>query len=414
MPVFEYKGFDAQGGAAAGLIDADNGKSARLKLRRQGVFPTEVKEQSGAATTGEGLNREIDFAAYFERVTLRDISNLTAQLAVLVGASVPLSEALQALVDQTEKGKLKIVLSNIREQVNEGVTLGDAMADHPKVFDTLYLSMVRAGERSGALAEVLDRLSKFAEEAVKLQGQLVSALAYPILMAGVGGLMIVGIFVGILPQMRTMFASFAGGESDLPFITRMVFFFGDMLTGWPIFVVMGIAAVLFFAYRSWVSTPKGRMKVDGWKLSLPAIGRMNRMIAISRFCRTLGTLLISGVPIITALNIVRDVLGNEVLSEVIQQASVNIQEGQSIAGPLKASGQFPPMVIHMIKVGERTGELERMLNLIADAYEAEVDTAVKAFTSVLGPLTIVIMGGVVGTVALGLLLPMQQLSNAIR
>ncbi len=412
MPVFEYKGFDGGGAAVAGLIDADNAKTARTRLRRQGVFPTDIKEQSGKATSGTGLNMEINLAQYLERVTISDVANLTSQMAVLVGASVPMSETLGALVDQAEKSKIKVILSKVRERVNEGATLADAMKDHPKVFDTLFVSMVRAGERTGALAEVLDRLSKFADASVKLQGQVVSALAYPVLMIIVGIFLVVGIFVGVLPQVRTMFEAF-GGEDNLPTITKVVFFFGDALVGYGWLIPLPVVAISY-AFRRWTSNPEGRERWDRFKLTAPIFGKMNRQVAVSRFCRTLGTLLTSGVPIITALGIVRDVVGNVVIAETIQAVSHNIQEGQSIATPLAESGQFPPMVIHMIKVGERTGELERMLNLIADAYDTEVENTVKSVTSLLGPLAILGMGGVVGFVALGLLLPMQELSRSIR
>ncbi len=412
MPVFEYKGFDKGGDTVAGLIDADNPKVARTRLRSRGVFPTEVKQQDGKATTGTGLNMEIDVAQYLEFITARDIAVMTNQMAVLIGASVPMGETLAALVEQQEKNKLKVVLSKVRERVNEGATLADAMADHPKVFDELFVSMVRAGERTGSLGEVLERLSKFADESVKLQGQIVSALAYPLLMMLVGVFLIAAIFLGVLPQVRNMFTSF-GGEENLPMVTKFVFFCGDALVayGWlaPVF-----AGLSYWAFRRWVATPQGRESFDSFKLTMPLFGRVNRLVAVSRFCRTLGTLMVSGVPIISALAIVRDVVGNVIIADTIQKASANIQEGQSIAAPLKESAQFPPMVIHMIQVGERTGELERMLNLIADAYESEVENTVKGVTALLGPITIMIMGGVIFVVALGLLLPMQQLSQNIR
>lgn len=411
MPVFEYKGFDGAGGPVAGVVDADTAKIARARLRKQGVFPTDVREQHGKAVTGSGLNREIDVAQYFEFITQRDIAQVTAQLSVLIGASVPMAESLAALVEQTEKQKLKVVLSKIKERVNEGSTLADAMSDHPKVFDTLYISMVRAGERTGALGEVLDRLSKFADANVKLQGQVVSALAYPILMMFIGVGMIALIFTMVVPQMRGTLASF-GGEKNLPFISKVVFAFGDFVVGWG-WLVPVAAVAAFFAFRRWVATVPGRERFDRFKLTVPLFGRLNRIVAVSRFCRTLGTLLVSGVPIIAALAIVRDVVGNVILSDTITKASLNIQEGQSIARPLQESGQFPPMVVHMIKVGERTGELERMLNLIADSYEEEVEATVSAVTSLLAPIAMLVMGSVIGVVALGLLLPMQAMTKAI-
>jgi general secretion pathway protein F len=412
VPVFEYKGLDGKGNAVADVIDADNAKVARSRLRRIGVFPTEVKEQSGKATRGSGLSMEIDVAAYLEFITTRDLSTLTNQMATLLGAAVPMGETLTALVEQTEKQKLKIVLSKIKERVNEGATLGDALADHPKVFNQLYISMVRAGERTGSLADLLKRLAGFTDAQVALQGKISSALAYPLLMAVVGTLMIGGLFVGVIPRVRGLFEGF-GGEEALPTLTRVVFFCGDVLLGWgwifP-FLIFGVVWV----FRRWVKTDKGRRKFDVFKLKMPGVGKLNRLIAVSRFCRTLGTLLLSGVPILSALSIVRDVVGNVVIADAVTAAANNIQEGQSISAPLKESGQFPPMVIHMIAIGEKTGELERMLTMVADAYDSQVEAAINAFMSLLGPLMIMLMGGVVFIVALGLLQPMIGLSSMMR
>ncbi len=413
MPVFEYKGFDAGGNPVADVIDADNAKIARTRLRRQGVFPTDVREQSGRAARGTGLNMEIDLSVYLEFITSRDIATVTNQLATLLGAAVPMGESLAALVEQTEKQKLKVVLSKVKERVNEGSTLGDALADHPKVFDELYISMVRAGERTGSLAEVLRRLAEFKDDQVKLQGKILSALAYPALMAVVGTLMIAGLFYGVIPRVRSLFEGFAGGEEALPMLTKIVFFFGDMLLAYGIFVPV-VAFGCVWGFRRWVKTDKGRRRWDTIKLRIPALGRLNRLVAVSRFCRTLGTLLLSGVPILSALNIVRDVVGNVIVAEAVEAAGANIREGQSIAAPLRDSSQFPPMVIHMIAIGERTGELERMLQMVADAYDSQVEAAIDALMSLLGPVMIMLMGGVIFVVALGLLQPMIGLSQMIR
>ncbi|MFT4625046.1 MAG: general secretion pathway protein F [Myxococcota bacterium] len=411
MPVFEYRGLDNKGGAIAGIIDADNAKVARARLRRQNVFPTEVTEQAGKATRGSGLNVEIDVSRYFQFVSSRDIAMTTTQLATLVGAHVPMGEALSALVDQAEKAKLKVVLSKVKEKVNEGSTLADALGEHPTIFDDLYIQMVRAGEKSGALSTVLKRLSKFADSQVKLQGQVASALAYPILMGIVGVLIIMGLFVGVIPRIRGLFDSL-GGEEGLPFITRAVFFFGDMLVGY-FWVAPVLAALAFFGFRRWVRNERGRRQWDGIRLSFPVFGKMNRLVAVSRFCRTLATLLMSGVPIISALKIVESIVGNVILAEAVAAAAKNISEGQSIATPLKQSGQFPPLVTHMISIGERTGELENMLTAVADAYEEQVEATISAMTSLLAPLMILLMGGVIFLVALGLLLPMMNMSKMV-
>jgi general secretion pathway protein F len=412
MPVFAYKGLDVAGKATAGIVDADNAKVARIRLRKQGVFPTDIRAQGEGATRGTGLNREIDVAQYFQFVTTRDISMLTTQLATLIGAHIPMADALSALVDQAEKPKLKVVLSKVREKVTEGAPLADAMGDHPRIFDELFVQMVSAGERSGALDIVLRRLSKFVDSQVKLQGQVLSALAYPILMSCVGLAILMGLFIGVIPRIRGLFESM-GGEDSLPLLTKAVFFFGDVLVGYFwIFPPLIILAV--WAFRRWIRTKAGRETWDRFRIRVPVFGKLARLVAVARFCRTLSTLLISGVPIISALAIVEKVVGNVVLARAIAAASHNITEGQSIAVPLKASGEFPPMVTHMIAIGERTGELEKMLTVVADSYEEEVESTMNALTSLLAPVMIMIMGGVIFIVALGLLMPMMNLSSMIK
>lgn len=414
MPVFEYKGLDGSGKGIAGIIDADTAKVARTRLRKQGLFPTEIHEQAeGAARRGQSaLDIQIDVAKYFQFVSARDISVMTTQMATLVSAHVPMAEALAALVDQSEKPKLKVVLSKVKEKVNEGATLADALSEHPSIFDNLYVQMVRAGEKSGALDQVLKRLATFADSQVKLQGQIISAMAYPILMGMVGTGVLFGLFVGVIPRIRNLFDSLPGGD-DLPLITQVVFFFGDLLVGYW-FVAPVLAFGLVALFRWWVARPSGRSRFDRIKLRVPLFGKMNRMIAVSRFCRTLSTLMLSGVPIIQALGIVEKVVGNVIIAEAVQAAAVNIQEGNSIAAPLKSSGEFPPLVTHMIGIGEKTGELERMLTVVADTYEEQVETTVTAMTALLGPLMIICIGGIVFVVAIGLLTPMMNISSMIK
>lgn len=416
MPVFEYKALDASGKSIASIIDADSAKLARSRLRKQGLFPTEIHEQAEKTTRrGESiLDMQIDVEKYFQFITARDVSTMTQQLSTLVGAHVPMAEALAALVDQTEKQKLKVVLSKIKERVNEGSTLADAMAQHPKVFDDLFVQMVRAGEKSGALAEVLSRLASYADGQVKLQGKILSAVAYPILLGLMGTGMLVGIFLFVIPRVRTMFDSMPGGEENLPFISKMVFAFGDSLTSWTGLLVPLVIAVAVWAWRQWVRTESGRGTWDRWRLKIPLLGRMSRLVSVSRFCRTMSTLLVSGVPIVNALQITEAVVGNVVIGEAVSRASDSIQEGQSIAVPLRQSGEFPPLVTHMIGIGERTGELERMLTVVADSYDDQVDATITALTSLLAPLMIFAVGGVVFLVALGLLLPLQNMMSAMR
>ncbi len=413
MPVFEYKGFDGSGKQVAGIIDADNAKVARTRLRRQGMFPSEVREQKqGGGVQGKGLNVEIDFSKYFQMISRRDIATLTSQLATLLGASIPMSESLVALVDQTEKTKLKVILSQVKEQVNGGATLADAIKDHPKVFDDLFVHMVRAGERTGALDQVLKRLATFSDAQVKLQGSIVAAMAYPILMGFVGVLMLMGLFWGVIPRVRSLFDGL-GGEQGLPIVTRFVFAFGDFLTSPWLLAFLVLVALSTVGVRMYIRTPAGRRRFDRFKLTMPIFGKVNRLVAISRFCRTLATLLASGVPIVSALGIVREVLGNVILAEAVDKASENIQEGHSIAAPLKASGEFPPLVTHMISIGERTGDLEPMLAAVADSYEEQVNVTMSALTSLLGPLMLLGLGGTVFVVAIGLLMPMMNISSRL-
>jgi general secretion pathway protein F len=415
MAVYEYKGLDAAGKAVAGIIDADTAKIARVRLRKQGLFPTDIREQQeGATRRGESLlSTEIDVAKYFQFVTTRDISVMTTQLSTLVSAHVPMAEALAALVDQSEKEKLKVILSKVKEKVMEGSALADAMSEHPKVFSELYVQMVRAGEKSGALDEVLKRLAAYGDAQVKLQGQIFGAIAYPIILGIVGVAILVGLFVGVIPSIRDMFDSMPGGSASLPFITKFVFFVGDMLVGyWWLGLVLGTIAVIGF--QRWVRTEAGRSRWDRMRLRIPIFGKVGRLVGVARFCRTLSTLLVSGVPIISALDIVESVIGNVVLADAVKKCSVNIAEGQSIAVPLKSSGEFPPLVTHMIAIGEKTGELEKMLTIVADAYEDEVEATITAVTSLLGPLMIMSIGGMVFIVALGLLTPMMNISSMVR
>ncbi len=414
MPVFEYKGIDAKGKEVSGIIDADNPRSARSRLRKQGTFPTEVRAQrSGAAKAkggkrgGKGMSIEVDLSRTFEFVTASDVATMTSQLSTLVGASIPMVEALSALLEQVEKPALKVVLADVKEKVNEGSSLAKALQAHPKVFDDLYVNMVAAGEQSGALDLVLERLTQHTEAMLALRSKVVTALIYPLLMAGVGVSLLTLIFVVVIPKMRKLFDSFGEG---LPLLTRMLLGASDLFNDWW-WLLLGLTLAGTFLFRHWVKTEKGRKRWDSLLLQAPVLGKILRTIAVSRFCRTLSTLLASGVPILTALQIVQRVVGNVVLAKAVEQAANNIREGQSVAVPLRQSGEFPPLVCHMIAIGERTGELEPMLEKVANAYDTTVERALSAFTSMLEPMLIVLMGGTIGVTALALLLPMMQMSQ---
>ena len=420
MPVYEYKGLDAKGKEVSGIVDADSSRTARARLRKQGTFPTEVKEQSSGASRrvpgkgtkaakpkGKGLNVEIDFSKSFQFVSHSDVATMTSQLSTLVGASIPMVEALAALLEQVEKPALKVVLADIKERVNEGSSLAKALSHHPKIFDDLYVNMVAAGEQSGALDKVLDRLTEHTESMLALRSKVTTALIYPALMAVIGIGLLSVIMLVVVPKVRKLFDSFGEG---LPLLTKVLLEVSQFCMDWWWLLSLLVSAAIF-GWRRWLGTPKGRNTWDRWLLKIPVLGGILRTIAVSRFCRTLSTLLASGVPILTALGIVKKVVGNVVLTEAIEKAADSIREGQSVAVPLRQSGEFPPLVTHMIAIGERTGDLEPMLEKVATAYDAAVERALATFTSLLEPLLIVVMGGTIGITALALLLPMMQMSK---
>ncbi len=412
MAVYEYQGLDAGGKPTSGIIDADNPKAARVRIRQQGVFPTDISEQTGTgqATKGTGLAIEIDFSRLFIRIKAEDLANLTSQLSTLAGAGIPVVESLNALLEQTENPKLQIVLADVREKVNEGSSLADAMAAHPKVFTDLYVSMVRAGEASGALDIVLKRLAQYTEDAVRLQGKVTAAMVYPVLMTFVGGALVIGLFTFVIPKIKGVFDSF---NATLPLITRIVLGTSEVVSAWWWVLVLAAAGGVY-GFKRWLETDEGRQKFDRFKLTVPIFGRVFRLVAVSRFCRTLTTLLESGVPILSALGITANVVQNVVLVEAIETASRNISEGQSLAGPLRQSGEFPPLVTHMIAIGEQTGELEAMLAKIADAYDLQLENLITGLTALLEPILIVVMGGMVALVAVSILLPMLNLTSVVR
>jgi general secretion pathway protein F len=410
VPIYEYRGFDGNCKETSGIIDAESPRAARLKLRKQSIFPTDIDEKKAdgkPATKGTGLSVQIDLSKYFTYVSATDVATMTAQLSTLVGASIPVVEALSAVLEQSEKPALKVVLADVREKVNEGASLAQSLKGHPKVFDELYTNMVAAGEKSGALELVLKRLADHTEAMGKLRGKVVAALIYPALMAMIGAGLLITIFTVVIPRVRRMFDSFHAG---LPLLTRALLGASDIVGSYW-WIVLALIALGVWLFRRWVKKPAGRERWHALQLKTPVIGKIVRTIAVSRFCRTLATLLVSGVPILTALEIVRRVVQNDVLARAIGEAAKNIQEGQSIAVPLRQSGQFPPLVTHMISIGERTGELEPMLDKVANAYDAYVERSLSAFTALLEPLLIIAMGGTIGIVALALLLPMLQLSR---
>ncbi len=405
MPVFEYKALDQAGRSVGGLKEADSPKSLRAALRRDGVFLTEVLGQKEAA---EAEKREVSVRRLVGgRISSADVAITTRQLAVLVGAGIPLIESLAALVEQVDQERMKRVVSDVKQRVNEGSSLADAMAAHPRVFSTLYVNMIRAGESSGALDVVLVRLADFTESQARLRSRVVGSLTYPAVMVGVGVVILGVLFTVVIPKITKIFQE---TKVDLPWTTRALIAFTTFVHDWWWALGLLVALAAWGAVR-WVKTPAGRAAWDRRVLTFPIFGSLIRQIAIARFSRTLATLLKSGVPLLTSMDIVRNIVGNTRLSTVIGEARTAIQEGESIAAPLKRSGEFPPLVYHMVAIGEKSGELEEMLNNVANAYEAQVETKIGAMTSLLEPVMIVFMGAIVAFIVFSILMPILQINT---
>jgi len=405
MPVFEYKALDGRGKTVEGLKEADSPKTLRATLRRENIFLTEVLGQKEAAAAKK---REVSVRRFVgSRISTDDVAITTRQLAVLVGAGVPLVEALNALVDQVDHERMKRVVSDVKQRVNEGSSLADAMAMHPRVFTTLYVNMIRAGESSGALEIVLVRLADFTESQARLRSKVIGTLTYPAAMLAIGVVIMGILFTVVIPKITKIFDE---TRVTLPWTTRALIGFSTTVHDWWwLFFIVFVGAVwLAERYRR---TPDGRSRWDKWVLTAPVFGSLIRQIAIARFSRTLGTLLKSGVPLLNALDIVKNILGNVRLATVIEESREAIKEGESIAAPLKRSGEFPPLVYHMVAIGERTGQLEEMLNNVANAYEAQVETKIGALTSLLEPFMIVGMGVVVAFIVFSILMPILQINN---
>jgi len=345
----------------------------------------------------------------FAGVSAQDLAIATRQLATLIGAGIPLVEALTALVDQIEQPRLKRIMGVVKQKVNEGSSLADALREHPKVFSELYVNMIRAGESSGALDVVLVRLADFTESQAQLRNKILGAMLYPAIMVVVG-IAIVGIlFVVVIPKVTKIFEDM---NVALPWTTRILIGVSSFARDYW-YVVLVSLPLLVFGLRRFMRTPRGREWWDRTQLRAPVFGELIRMLSLSRFAKTLATLLASGVPLLTAMDIVKNIVSNTLLASVIDKARDAIREGESIAAPLKRSGQFPPLVYHMIAIGERSGQLEEMLQNVARSYEAQVEMRIGALTSLLEPVMIVAMGGGVAFIVFSILMPIMQLNTFI-
>ena len=466
MAVFEYQGMAvASGKKVKGVRDADNPRVLRSALKREGVLLIEAHEGRAHAARE---SKKVDLLAMFRRVSVSDVATMTRQLATLVGAGIPLVESVSALAEQIEKLELLRILTQVRDRLNEGTSFAKALEEHPKVFPPLYTNMVAAGEASGMLEQVLNRLADFLEDQARLRGKVSAALAYPALMSIMGVVLLGVMMTVVVPKVTSIFTSL---DRALPWYTQLLIFISDTISspitgglflmlvtvqfvrrgffakvqndaarpafrivaaifaGATVFALVFVTGTLKFLlglglglvvgfiaarFSQWLATTKGMIWKDTVALRLPLFGTVLRLVAVARFTRTLGTLLASGVSLLKAMEIVKNVVDNAKLKTVIDDATVSIREGQSISVPLKRSKEFPSMAIHMIAVGERSGQLEPMLENVAKEYDRQVETRVQAMTSLLEPLIIITMGMGVGFITFAILMPLIQMNDFVQ
>ena len=402
MPVYEYLGYDSAGKKATGVIDADSPKSARVRLKTEGVVATKVAVET---TRGEFLKDPTSFLA--RRITAKDIATFTRQLATLDEGGLSLTESLDALIEQAANPRFKKVITDIRATVLQGGSLADAISLHKNHFDDLYINLVRAGEASGSLGDTLFRLAALHETRLKQTSKVTAAMIYPAIMTFVGSVVLIYLFTSVIPEVRTMFEDM---QAALPLPTVILLAISEFLTSWWLVIVLALC-IIALGFDRWRRTKKGKSVIDQTIISLPLFGNLVRYAAISRFSRSLSVLLTGGVALIESLKVTSTIIGHTQLSEAIDQAIINITEGQAITTPLKSSGLFPPLVTQMIAAGERSGSLPTMLEKIADAYEFEVENAISAMTTLIEPIMILLMGVVVGFIVLSILLPIFELSQ---
>ncbi|HOQ89132.1 MAG TPA: type II secretion system F family protein [Candidatus Hydrogenedentes bacterium] len=408
MAVYAYKALERKSGKTIrGVVDAESPVLARRKLREQNLYPTWLQEQTagaGASKAAKGPR-----SAGFGRISQRDIALMTRQLAVLLKAGMPLVQALDALMEQTSRVRLRTIIFDVRDKVNSGRGLGDALAEHPKVFSALYTNMVRAGETSGALEQVLIRLADIMERQARLRAQILSALAYPAFMALFAVAIIVFMMTVIIPRITRLFER---QGQDLPAITKAVINTSYVI-GHYWFVIAGAVFGVYMLWRLWTRTPRGRRRWDAIRLKMPLYGTLYLKTISARFARTLGTMLQSGLTMLPALDVVFTVIDNKIILDNLEKLKTDVRRGRDLAHPLKECGLFPPMMIHMIELGQRSGELESMLIQVADTMDEDVRLTIDALVALLEPVIIIVMGLFVGTLVLSILLPIFKMSTQI-
>jgi general secretion pathway protein F len=412
MPVYHYKGYRNDGGTATGIIDAESSKVARVKLRKVGVFPTDVVEQGSATTdsTTGTPSRPSAGIGHSPALSTSDVAMMTRQLATLLVAGLPLVEALGVMVDQSEKKSVKSLMADIREGIRGGKSYSAVLEGYPCEFSQIYVHMVRAGEASGALDQILFRLAEFLEKQLALKHKVTNAILYPALMLIVGVSVLFFLMTFVVPKITAVFTSL---KQALPWPTVVLMSISHFLADYWIVILGGVALIVWSVRRA-MNTEAGKLRSDRWLLKIPLIGEVARMVAISRLTSTLATMLASGVQLLDAMDVAKRVMNNRVLEHAVEGARQNIREGETIAEPLKRSGEFPALVTHMIAVGERSGEMEEMLRRIGQIYDGEVDRVITRFTSLLEPIMILVMGVLVFFIVVAILLPIFEMGQMVR
>lgn len=404
MALFLYKAADKTGKIITGSMEAKDRAMVVNRLQSSSYFPIKIEQGTG---TRASFSERIKGKRLFERVTSKDILNFTHQLATLTGSAIPLDKSLSTLKELSDNRRLSSIVDDVYKNVHGGSLFADALAQHPRHFSKLYVNMVKAGEAGGVLEAVLARLAEFLENAKELKENIVSALIYPILLTLVGGAAVAILLIFVIPKFKLIFSDM--GQA-MPLPTQMLLGFSQTVKDFW-WLILAVLCVLFFSFRYYIGKPRGKWKWDRLKLRLPLFGDLIKKIEIARFARTLGTLIQSGVPILQALTIVTDIIGNVVVAKAVGSVKSSIKEGEKVSEPLKQSGVFPPLAVHMIDVGEETGQLENMLFKVADSFEAEVRNSVKRLIGLLEPMLILLMGLIVGAIVISMLIAIFSINE---
>ncbi len=419
MPTFHYEAMNQAGQEVKDDIDAPSTEEALAKIRSLGYYPTKLRQKGGKKAAakggggGGGAKKGKKGTGGIGRVRVKEITQFTRQLSTLQDAGLPILRSLRILEQQQKPGMLRAILRNVADDIEGGSTLSEAMAGYPKAFDRLYCNMVAAGEAGGVLDIILQRLADFMEKAQRLKRKVVGAMIYPIVVITFAVLIVAGIMIAVVPKFKEIFKDFG---TELPSVTMLLiniseWFVSGVPPGWVVLLFSPLAVFLFVKLVK--QSQSGRYAVDVVKLKIPVLGNILGKTAVARFTRTLGTLLAAGVPILEAINITRETSGNEVYARALGSIHDEIREGESFANPLRAQKICDPIVINMIDVGEETGDLDKMLMKIADNYDEEVEVLVDGLVSLLEPIMVVILGGIVGFIVIALFLPLVHLINSV-